>query len=72
MILDDVIHAFGLVNHETLRAVLLPAGVHPILTDLILNAVQHLTLHHGVRLFEPCMRQAWGKATPFLPFCAVW
>ena len=47
LLLDDVVHAFGSVNHDTLRSSLLSAGVHPSLTDLLLYAVQHLTLHMG-------------------------
>ena len=46
-LLDDVDHAFGSVSHDTLRSSLLSAGVHPSLTDLVLYAVQHLTLHRG-------------------------
>ena len=47
MVLDNVLHAFGLVSHDILRSVLLSASVHPTLTQLILYAVQYLTLHMG-------------------------
>ena len=47
LLLDDVIHAFGSVSHDTLHSSLISAGVHPSLTDLILYAVRHLTLHMG-------------------------
>ena len=76
LLLDDVVHAFGFVSHDTLRSSLLFAGVHSTLTDLILYVVQHLTLHMGgIRGFafsEPCTRQAWVKATPFWSSYAVW
>ena len=36
LLLDDVIHAFGCVSHDTLHSSSISAGVHPSLTDLIL------------------------------------
>ena len=39
LFLDDVVHAFGSVSHDTLRSSLLSAGVHPSPVDLILYGV---------------------------------
>ena len=65
LLLDDVVHAFGSVSHDTLRSSLLSAGVHPSLTDLILCALQHLTLHmgghHGVRLLRAMCEAGMGQ-----------
>ena len=65
LLLDDVIHAFGSVSHDNLHSSLISAGVHPSLTELIVYAVQHLTLHMGVQqgvclfraMYEAGMRQ---------------
>ena len=77
VLLDDVVHAFGSVSHDTLRSSLLSAGVQPSRTDLILYAVQHLTLHmrghHGVRLFRAMYEGGMGQGDPIsaLLYCLV-
>ena len=64
MLLDDAIHAFGSVSHDTLRLVLLTAGVHLSLTELISYAVHHLIFHMGrrpgVRLFRAMYETSMG------------
>ena len=76
MLLDDVIHAFGSVSHDTLLSVILSASVHPTLTDLILYAVQHLTLHmgghHGVRQLRAMYEAGMGQGDPnFALLCCL-
>ena len=77
LLLDDVIHAFGSVSHDTLHSSLISAGVHPSLTDLILYAVRHLTLHmggyQGIRLFRAMYEAGMGQGDPIsaLLYCLV-
>ena len=77
MFLDDAINAVGSVNHDTMRSVLLFVGVRPILTDLILYAIQHLTLHvgghHGLRLIRAMYEVGMGQGDPISPllYCLV-
>ena len=77
LLLDDVIHAFGSVSHDTLHSSLISAGVHPSLTDLILYAVRHLTLHmggqQGIRLFWAMYEAGMGQGDPIsaLLYCLV-
>ena len=75
MLLDNVVHAFGSVSHDTLCSVLLSAGVHRTLTEHILYAVQHLILggHHGVCLFCAMYEAGMGQRDPFsaLLYCLV-
>ena len=77
LLLDDVIHAFGSVSHDTLLSSLTCAGVHPSLTDLILYVVRHLTPHmgrqQGVRLFRAMYEAGMGQGDPIsaLLYCLV-
>ena len=65
------------MSHDTLHSSLLSAGVHPSLTDLILYASQHLTLHmgghQGVRLFRAMYEAGMGQGDPVLAllYCLV-
>ena len=66
--LDDVVHTFGLVSHNILRSSLLSAGVHPCLTDPILYAFQHLTLHlRGAPRSTPLSGHVRGRHAPRRP-----
>ena len=68
LLLDDVVHAFGSVSHDTMRSSLLSAGVYPSLIDLILYAIQHVTLHmgghQGVCLFRAMYEGGMGQGKP--------
>ena len=77
LLLHYVVHAFGSMSHDTLRDSLLSAGLHPSLTDLILYAVQRLTLHmgghQGVRLFRAMYEAGMGQGDGIsaLLYCLV-
>ena len=68
LLLDDVVHAFGSVSHNTPRSCLLSAGVQPSLTELILYDVQHMTVHmgehQGVPLFRAMYEAGMGEGAP--------
>ena len=68
MLLDNVIHAFGSVGHDTLRSVLLSASVHPRFTERSLYTVQNLSLHmrghQVVRLFCAMYEAGMGQEDP--------
>ena len=70
-------HPFGSVVHETLRSVLLAAGVHPIHVRLIISAVIKLQLfmggYRGLGAFLTLYEAGMGQGDPIsaLLFCVV-
>ena len=77
LLLDDVMHAFGSVVHETLRSILLAVGVHPIHVHLIIFAAVHLRLFmggfHGLHAFSALYEAGVGQGdlVSALLFCLV-
>ena len=47
LLMDDVRHAFGSVPHDTLRALLISAGVDPDIVELILGAAEKANIFMG-------------------------
>ena len=47
LILDDVIHAFGSLAHDTVQAALLAVGVDPSAASLLVYATRAMLLHMG-------------------------